>query len=155
MNALIKAALDTGFIDLGFAEWLPIKGLQIKNLEKLDQSASGVYIMHFDNKIQKIGKSSASLYRRLKGYARSDSDSLAHPVTGSDKTSQRQRKAIAEAGLSGLYVLALQPNRTLLDFNMLQIKEVQVLSFDAHSFEQKLIRRARADVSNNPLKFGS
>lgn len=37
MNALIKAALDTGFIDLSFAEWLPVKGLQIKNLEKLDQ----------------------------------------------------------------------------------------------------------------------
>ena len=153
MNALIKAALDTGFIDLGFAEWLPMKGLQIKNLEKLDQSASGVYIMHFDNKIQKIGKSSASLYRRLKGYARFDSDSLAHPETGSDKTSQRQRRAIAEAGLSGLYVLALQPDRTLRDFNMLQIK-VQAFSFDAHSFEEKLIERARADASNNPLKFG-
>lgn len=121
--------------------------------DEIDQSASGVYIMYFDNKIQKIGKSSASLYRRLKGYARFDSDSLAHPDTGSDKTSQRQRRAIAEAGLSGLYVLALQPDRTQLDFNMLQIK-VQAFSFDAHSFEEKLIERARADASNNPLKFG-
>jgi len=52
MNTLLEKAIKSGFLDLGFAEWVPNKGLQIQNLEKLNEDAPGVYIMHYKDKIQ-------------------------------------------------------------------------------------------------------
>jgi len=52
MNTLLEKAIKSGFLDLGFAEWVPNKGLQIQNLEKLNEDAPGVYIMHYKDQIQ-------------------------------------------------------------------------------------------------------
>jgi hypothetical protein len=52
MNTLLEKAIKSGFLDLGFAKWVPNKGLQIQNLEKLNEDAPGVYIMHYKDKIQ-------------------------------------------------------------------------------------------------------
>ena len=152
MNSLLQKAVISGFIDLGFAEWIPQKGLQIKKLEKLNEDAPGVYIMHHEGKIQKVGKSSASLMRRLAGYKRFDSDSLAHPINGTDRTSQRQRSAIAKWGLPGLNVLALQAKLGLTDFKELGIT-TRTASFDSHELEKKLIELAK--MEGHPLDFGS
>ena len=152
MNAIIQRALDSNFVDLGFAPWVPGEGLQIQNLDKLDEHNPGVYIMHSDNQIQKIGKSSASLHKRLEGYRRFDLDRLAHPETGRDKTSQRQRRAIEEEGLDGLYVLAIQPEQTLIEYKKLGLF-VRAFSFDAHHLEKQLIAKAKEE--GNPLAFGS
>jgi hypothetical protein len=51
MHTLLEKAVKSGFLDLGFAEWLPKKGLQIQNLDKLNEDAPGVYIMHYRDKI--------------------------------------------------------------------------------------------------------
>lgn len=152
MTTLLQKAVNTGFIDLGFAEWIPQKGLQIKNLETLDPDAPGVYIMHHEGKIQKVGKSSASLFRRLTGYKRFDSDRLAHPVTGTDKTSQRQRSAIDKFGLPGLTVWVLQAEMGLTEFKELGIT-TRTASFDSHELEKKLLELAK--LEGHPLEFGS
>ena len=151
-NTLLQKAINSEFIDLGFAEWIPTKGLQIKNLENLNEDAPGVYIMHYEGKIQKIGKSSASLFKRLSGYKRFDSESLAHPISGTDKTSQRQRSAVNKWKLPGLYVLALQAKLGLTNFKELGIT-TRTASFDAHELEKKLIELAKAE--GHRMDFGS
>jgi len=152
MTTLLQKALNSGFTELGFAEWIPQKGLQIKNLDTLDPDAPGVYIMHHEGKIQKVGKSSASLLRRLTGYKRFDSDRLAHPITGTDRTSQRQRTAINKWGLPGLTVLVLQAELGLTEFKELGII-TRTASFDSHELEKKLLELAK--LEGHPLEFGS
>ena len=152
MTTLLQKARNSGFTELGFAEWVPGKGLQIQHLETLDPDAPGVYIMHDGGNIQKIGKSSASLYRRLNGYKRFDSDRLADPVTGIDKSSQGQRKAIDKLGLSGLTVLVLQAELGETEFTELGIT-TKTASFDSHELEKQLLELAK--LEGHPLEFGS
>jgi hypothetical protein len=139
-----------GFIDLGFAPWKSGEGLQIQNLEKLNDEAPGVYVMHYEGVIYKVGKSSASLRRRLTGYRRFDRDYLACPEQGRDKSSQKQRSAIKEFSLPGLSVLALQAKLSTDNIPILGI-EVKMTSFDPHDYEKKLIDILK---DKHPLKFG-
>jgi hypothetical protein len=152
MNTLLQKAVKSGFLDLGFAEWVPKKGLQIQNLDKLNEDTPGVYIMHYKDKIQKVGKSNASLMKRLIGYKGFDSDRLAHPISGIDSSSQRQRAAISKCDLPGLNVLALQAQLGSVDFKELGIA-TRTISFDPHELEKQLIELAKRE--GHPMDFGS
>ena len=147
---IFKKLANAGFKDLGFAVWEHGKGLQIKNLDLINANAPGVYVMHHNNLIQKVGKSSASLRKRLSGYRFFDKDRLACPDKGIDKTSQKQRKSVKDLSLPGLSVLAFE-----VEFHTRNIPElgidVAVASFDPHDFEKKLLSLVRAD---HPLRFG-
>lgn len=101
---IVELFIQDGFVDLGFAPWESGKGLQVPNLDLLNAENPGVYIMHYDEQIHKIGKASASLFRRLRGYKGYDV-----PSRMTDKSSQKQRAFIEDSGLAGLYVLAKQP----------------------------------------------
>lgn len=147
---IIDKLISAEFVDLGFAAWESGKGLQINNLHLLDNEAPGVYIMHHAGLIQKVGKSSASLRRRLAGYRRFDRDALACREIGKDKSSQKQRRAMERLALPGLSVLALQVEVTTKYIAGLGI-DVKVVSFDPHDFEKKLIYMLKAD---HPLEFG-
>jgi hypothetical protein len=147
---IFEKLIASGFIDLGFAAWESGRGLQIKNLEKLNEEAPGVYVMHHEGVIHKIGKSSASLRRRLAGYRRFDTDYLACAELGRDKSSQKQRSAIEELALPGLSVLALPAKLSTEPIPSLGI-EVKMASFDPHDYEKKLIHLVK---DKHPLKFG-
>lgn len=147
---IFDALKKVGFIDLGFAAWESGKGLQILNLDKLNEEAPGVYVMHHEGAIYKIGKSSASLRRRLTGYRRFDTDYLACAERGRDKSSQKQRSAIEEFALPGLSVLALPAKVSIEPIPSLGI-EVKMASFDPHDYEKKLIDLVK---DKHPLKFG-
>ena len=147
---IFEKLIASGFIDLGFAAWESGKGLQIQNLEKLNEEAPGVYVMYHEGAIYKIGKSSASLRRRLTGYRRFDADYLACAERGRDKSSQKQRSAISEFSLPGLSVLALQAKLLTKTIPSLGI-EVKMASFDPHDYEKKLIDILK---DRHPLRFG-
>ena len=145
MNELIKKLKNEKFIDLGFANWISGKGLQIENLDCLEKGMPGVYVMHYDDIIQKIGKSSSDLHSRLKGYARFDK-------LKKDQSSIKQRKAIEELNIPGLYVLALQASR-IGDY-ILNGTNIPKFSFDAHYAEKTLKNMAKSDLKNE-FKFGA
>lgn len=143
---------DAQFIDLGFAYWESGKGLQINNLELLNSDAPGVYVMHHGGRIQKVGKSSASLRNRLNGYRTYDVDKLACSENGRDKSSQKQRKAMERLKLPGLFVLALQVEVSKFIIPGIGL-EVKRTSFDPHDFEKQLLRLVKAE--KHPLEFGA
>lgn len=150
MDIFTKLA-NAGFKDLGFAPWEDGRGLQIGNLHLISEHAPGVYVMHYNNVIQKVGKSSASLRKRLSNYSFFDRDKLACPEMGADKSSQKQRQAIKDLAIPGLFVLALEVEIYTRHIPELGIA-VKVANFDAHDFEKNLIRMVKAD---HPLKFGN
>lgn len=151
----IEILLRSGFVDLGFAEWESGRGLQIQNLDVLDPDAPGVYVMHHEGSVQKVGKSSASLKQRLLGYRRFDRESLAGPGQSADKSSQKQRRAISELSISGLSVLTMQCLVKELIIPVINIR-TQSLSFDPHDLEKKLLRHLRKDkTGRHSLSFGS
>lgn len=145
MKTLLENAVSEGFVDLGFAEWVPGKGLQINNLDRLDTEAPGIYIMHYKGHIHKVGKSSASLLNRLNGYKGFDRSKT-------DKSAEKQRLAIEKWDLPGMNVMVLQPKVTVTEFSMLGV-ETKAWSFDAHSLEKKIIKLAKDE--NHKLDFGS
>ena len=147
---IFKKLLSAGFVDLGFAAWERGKGLQINNLHILNNEAPGVYIIHHAGLIQKVGKSSSCLRRRLAGYRLFDRDALACSEIGVDKSSQKQRRAIERLSLPGLSVLALQVEVSTRHILSLGI-DVKVVSFDPHDYEKKLIFMLKSD---HPLAFG-
>ena len=147
---IFKKLADAGFKDLGFAAWEDGKGLQINNLDLIDADAPGVYVMHHNGVIHKIGKSSASLRKRLSNYRFFDKDTLACPDKGIDKSSQKQRKAIKRLSLQGLSVLALEVEIYMKRIPELEI-DVKVASFDPHDLEKKLILLVKAE---HELEFG-
>ncbi len=145
------------FNDLGFARWIPRRGLQIQNLELLEPDSPGVYVMHDQGVIYKIGKSSVSLSRRLKRYKGFDSDRMTHEITG-DASSRKQRKAIKTYKLTGLHVHAVvaeKQNVSLGDGLGLMNLDInlQRWSFDAHDLERKLLEIAKAE--GHQFEFGS
>ena len=135
---------------MSFAAWESGRGLQIKNLDKLNDEAPGVYVMHHEKRIQKIGKSSASLRRRLTNYRFFDRENLASPEVKGDKSSQKQRRAIERLALPGLSVLAFQVELSSVVIPSLGI-DVKKASFDPHDLEKKLINLLKAE---HPLEFG-
>ncbi len=149
---LIERLPAAGFIDLGFAAWETGKGLQVRNLHLLNSETPGVYVMHHEGNIQKIGKSSASLVNRLRGYRGFDKDSLSHPEFGTDMSSRRQRKVVSQFALPGLTVLALQVEILQCYIDALGFS-VKRCSFDPHDLEKKLVKVAIA--LGHPLAFGS
>lgn len=147
---IFEKLIASGFIDLGFAAWESGRGLQIKNLDKLNDEAPGVYVMHHEKRIQKIGKSSASLRRRLTNYRSFDRENLASPEVKGDKSSQKQRKAMERLNLPGFSVLALQVELSSKVMPSLGI-DVKIANFDPHDLEKKLIKLVEAE---HPLEFG-
>jgi hypothetical protein len=147
---IFEKLIAAGFIDLGFAPWESGRGLQIKNLDKLNDEAPGVYVMHHEKRIQKIGKSSASLRRRLTNYRFFDRENLAGSEVKGDLSSKKQRKAIEGLALPGLSVLALQVELSSAAIPSLGL-DVKKASFDPHDLEKKLIILLKAE---HPLKFG-
>lgn len=145
---IVELFIQDGFVDLGFAPWESGKGLQVQNLDRLNKESPGVYIMHYDEKIQKIGKASASLFRRLNGYKGYDV-----PSRMNDKSSQKQRRFIEESGVPGLFVLAKQPDVEICHLNFLGC-DFAKFSFDAHDLEKRLIDRFKIDLKH-PMGFGS
>ena len=149
---IFEKLTGAGFIDLGFAPWESGKGLQIQNLHELHDEAPGVYVMHYEGRIHKVGKSSASLKRRLLGYSKFDRDRLAHAETGSDRSSRKQRSAIERLAVPGFHVLALQAD--ICERNLPGLGfPVKISSFDAHDLERKVIKLVKAD--DHKLEFGA
>ena len=109
-----------------------------------------MYVMHHEKRIQKIGKSSASLRRRLTNYRFFDRENLASPEVKGDKSSQKQRRAIERLALPGLSVLAFQVELSSVVIPSLGI-DVKKASFDPHDLEKKLINLLKAE---HPLEFG-
>ena len=137
---------DANFIDLGFAVWESGKGLQIQNLDFLDKEAPGVYVMHYNKLIQKVGKSSASLVSRLSGYRGFDKDSRLH-----DRSSKKQRQFVQKWSIPGLYVMALQPTVSIYTIPGLEFTS-KCMSFDPHDLEKNLKKICKIE---HPLEFGS
>ena len=147
---IFRKLADAGFKDLGFAAWEDGKGLQINNLDLINANAPGVYVMHHNGIIYKIGKSSASLRKRLSDYRFFDKDKLACPDKGIDKSSQKQRRVIKRLSLKGFSILALEVDIYIKTIPELGI-DVKVASFDPHDFEKKLILLVKAE---HKLEFG-
>ena len=149
---IISKLKSAGFIDLGFAKWEKGQGLQIPNLDQLQEDAPGVYVMHHEGRIQKVGKSNASLRKRLLGYRNFDTERLANSENGTDSSSIHQRKAIEKMATNGLSVLAL-PAKISADVFPPFDFEVKKTNFEPHDLEKKLIKLVKNE--NHPLEFGS
>ena len=147
MTNLIERLRNEGFVSLGYAKWVDGKGLQIENLDKIDPEAPGVYVMHHEGEVYKVGKSSAKLINRLKGYRGFDT-----PAWGKDASSVKQREAIKENGLVGMSVMFIQPKKTLTEWMHFCI-HTDGWSFDAHDLEKQL--KKLAEIEGHRLAFGS